>query len=724
MSFPFDAKLNSKGKLEFGVPYDVISKMLTDILESAPSPGSLQLSSAIPPVGDGILHLDDDLSWVAKTEEFQKQAERFVTRKEYTKAIAKFREVIDVIVGDDFKVPLDSSEGGGYKSEKYIRLDLLKRSTLMKCCNDIGECLVNLKRDVEAMDYFEEVDMLYRNMRLANNVPMFDWININLLSPEFVIQRGRGLVQASELFLKLGNTGAAVHRKYMASISIINLPDNDSARKAVLKMNPTNAMFRLLSTRHPDPRLSAKLEIKNPDLQIRGSWCKIEIPREKVIQPRYGFASFVWNGRYYVYGGEKYHTGPYFHDLHYLELSNMKAGWHKLPDYPLPDPNLWRCSGWQMFVYDNKAYLFAGRPRLDYVDLVEERWSSVQTKYSEGGWPYPNGSFMNYGAVILDSTIYVFGGTHSTSELGCNLLIALDLKDPSYTWHKLSGHAGQPDLRPDFNLPGPRRHPTIWLDDRVKGKERIYILYGEANRQGAKIHYEPYGAEESFGYEDFWSWDIHGKEWRRERLVGNAPSPRSESAYTFNKELGLTAVFGGYMPSVPTMRPEQQLQHSFTYYADTFVYIPPPLSDESSKKAVTTTSSLGPRWKQVITRGFPTYRAQSQLFTDPATGKMYLFGGYTNAQFIPDNRHEISRAFSDIWQLKLDIPGGYFEGVDLEEEKRTATAGPWKRCFNCGNAGPWRKCGGSCHGKAFFCEPQCLREGWKLHKEMHRCKKQ
>ena len=51
-----------------------------------------------------------------------------------------------------------------------------------------------------------------------------------------------------------------------------------------------------------------------------------------------------------------------------------------------------------------------------------------------------------------------------------------------------------------------------------------------------------------------------------------------------------------------------------------------------------------------------------------------------------------------MWQLCLDEPGGYFEGVDLDEEARTAKAGPWQRCFACGCAGPWKKCGGEYHG--------------------------
>ena len=129
---------------------------------------------------------------------------------------------------------------------------------------------------------------------------------------------------------------------------------------------------------------------------------------------------------------------------------------------------------------------------------------------------------------------------------------------------------------------------------------------------------------------------------------------------------------------------------SFSYYADTFIY------DDGS------TSGSPPVWKHVVTSGFPSYRAQAEMFTDPDTGKIYLFGGYTNAQFVPQRKEAIMRSFNDLWQLRLDIPGGFFEGVDLEEEARTARAGPWQRCYNCGNTGPWKKCGGTSLSLSFL----------------------
>ncbi|KAJ7644803.1 hypothetical protein FB45DRAFT_1021546 [Roridomyces roridus] len=140
------------------------------------------------------------------------------------------------------------------------------------------------------------------------------------------------------------------------------------------------------------------------------------------------------------------------------------------------------------------------------------------------------------------------------------------------------------------------------------------------------------------------------------------------------------------------------------------------------------TSSPSPvSWRQVLTRGFPTYRAQSWLVVDSKTGKIHLFSGYKNTTFVPSNSKgppkAESKSYVDLWQLKLDVPGGYFDNVDLEEEARTAAVGPWQRCFSCGSMGPWKKCGGTCKGRAFFCDSDCLREGWKEHKEKHGCGK-
>lgn len=164
---------------------------------------------------------------------------------------------------------------------------------------------------------------------------------------------------------------------------------------------------------------------------------------------------------------------------------------------------------------------------------------------------------------------------------------------------------------------------------------------------------------------------------------------------------------------------------SFSYYADTFVF------DH-------TTSN----WKQVITRGFPTYCAQSHLLSDPSTGKTFLVGEYTNVDYVPSRKKFISRSFDDLWQMCIDKPGGFFDVGDFEKDAKTAQTVPWQRCLACSSIGQWRKCGGACYvrvsawfqfakgvlpgtcqGRAFFCDPQCLKDGWKEHKISDGCSK-
>ena len=76
-------------------------------------------------------------------------------------------------------------------------------------------------------------------------------------------------------------------------------------------------------------------------------------------------------------------------------------------------------------------------------------------------------------------------------------------------------------------------------------------------------------------------------------------------------------------------------------------------------------------------------------------------------QFIPSGKHQLTRSFSDLWELRLDTPGGHFAEVDLADEARTAHVGPWETCFNCGSTGPWKKCGGESVRSTEACNVLC-----------------
>lgn len=50
--------------------------------------------------------------------------------------------------------------------------------------------------------------------------------------------------------------------------------------------------------------------------------------------------------------------------------------------------------------------------------------------------------------------------------------------------------------------------------------------------------------------------------------------------------------------------------------------------------------------------------------------------------YVPSRKSAISRAFGDLWKLRIDLPGGHFEGVNIKDEERTAQLGSLETfCF-------------------------------------------
>jgi hypothetical protein len=126
-------------------------------------------------------------------------------------------------------------------------------------------------------------------------------------------------------------------------------------------------------------------------------------------------------------------------------------------------------------------------------DLVNETWSRVETRLRGGGaWPYPRGVLYQYGCATTAGKFYVFGGAHFTSAVGTTLFMCLDLA--TMEWERLSGTTDP--LKADHAAPGPRRHPSMWVDE---AQGRIIVMYGEANRLGARISEERHGAMHGYG---------------------------------------------------------------------------------------------------------------------------------------------------------------------------------------------------------------------------------
>ena len=102
--------------------------------------------------------------------------------------------------------------------------------------------------------------------------------------------------------------------------------------------------------------------------------------------------------------------------------------------------------------------------------------------------------------------------------------MALDLT--TRKWTRLSGEPDK-NVQPNLKVPGPRKQAMMWVD---KAEERLWVMYGEADVWGAKQRMEmTSAADEPYVHNDCWSWGIATKEWRQERMAGNAPCPRSDA---------------------------------------------------------------------------------------------------------------------------------------------------------------------------------------------------
>lgn len=245
-------------------------------------------------------------------------------------------------------------------------------------------------------------------------------------------------------------------------------------------------------------------------------------------------------GHLYVGGGGGESKGPWYRDLWRLSLKKPVV-WQELPGYPAGESQKLTATWlqWHMTVYNDKAYLFTGQPDIDVFDLKTQKWGLVTSTFEPTAadivagvdpvrkWSYPVWTSQGATQQVVGDRLYVFGGTHGLTIMGCNLFMVLDLK--TLRWRRLTGTLNVRRAA-DYACPGPRNASSSWVSG---DKKRIYLIFGECDRSAASMHKEPHGSFYGYAYEDFWSWDVEKEEWRLERLVGNVPCPRSEAACTY-----------------------------------------------------------------------------------------------------------------------------------------------------------------------------------------------
>ncbi|KAJ7868710.1 hypothetical protein B0H13DRAFT_2351282 [Mycena leptocephala] len=266
---------------------------------------------------------------------------------------------------------------------------------------------------------------------------------------------------------------------------------------------------------------------------------------------------------------------------------------------PRVDSRITRISGLflglRMVVHNDTAILFTGRPAVDVFDLKSETWSLSQTTYSA--------TPADIAAGILGDKLYIFGGTRLQSV-----------------------------------------HGTRFIDAPMASAQAQWYDFSQLGEPGQDSYLPLHGADEPFGCSDFWSWSVKDEVWRQERTAGNLPCSRTEMVYGYNDKMQKAIIFGNLSTFISRDGREERFPCS--YFADTFIY---DMELPIAPKIFEPTRSA-PKWKQVLTPGFPTYRCQAHPACDPDTGRTLL-----------------ARTFGDLWELRLDVPGGHFDEVDVEE---------------------------------------------------------
>jgi hypothetical protein len=409
---------------------------------------------------------------------------------------------------------------------------------------------------------------------------------------------------ASSLMMRWEAEGVAVNGKAFPRVGA-ELPDAASIKESTAR-------------RHPEPSELITQQITDPKLLVRGTWKRVRFSSEgkkaKAPPPRINFARAVHKSKqknspfymnivtslylldtYYIFGGQD-DAFERFTDGWALDLRNIESKWRKTGSLPHSS----KCAQQKLETHQDKAYLFQGSPKVLVFDFNLQTWASIQTRLEDRKKRWSdivNGNHVDgYASVTHGGRLYVFGGRDENGSLpGKNILISLCLEQMEWRIH-----SGTVKIKPDATIPGPRCDPLAWVAD-----DKLFISMGCAKRMGSADHH----ANRDYQYRDMWSYDFAKEMWVQEKLSGSSPAQRTETAHVFNEKLNHLITFGGYTTSIHYYIPSANAVLDYSYLGDTFMWSPET------------------QWRQVISRSFPAYRAAPDMFSDPNTGRTFLYGG-------------------------------------------------------------------------------------------------
>lgn len=299
--------------------------------------------------------------------------------------------------------------------------------------------------------------------------------------------------------------------------------------------------------------------------------------------------------------------GKHYYETWKLDMRQPEAGWERLR-HATPMSLFVNLSYCPCVVYQDRAYLFTGKPRLLVFDLEREAWDEFPTALpgaqydAPNNWPEPADGLSRHTAQVIRDKMYVFGGSNSLSKRGRDLLLCLDFR--TARWEELSGLR---TVRPTAGVhPGSRQNCISWVVD-----SKLYVAFGAAEQTMKEPADGPSMLD--YCYRDIWSYNVDENRWTHEKLCGNPPCRRNKAACTYNEKWNSAIVFGGVHCTLNYFDkqdpPAGQLLW-YSYLSDVFLW---------SKETQT--------WSIVLCRGCPPYRAFTSIVSDPETGRTFMYGG-------------------------------------------------------------------------------------------------
>lgn len=100
------------------------------------------------------------------------------------------------------------------------------------------------------------------------------------------------MMRASDIFRAIGNTGAAAYCRNTCLNLVRTLPSTLDQTAMHREVVPYSTVVSFLQLRHPDKAINRHLQVTENDLQMRGSWQKVDI--RKRLNSRMAHAGFIW----------------------------------------------------------------------------------------------------------------------------------------------------------------------------------------------------------------------------------------------------------------------------------------------------------------------------------------------------------------------------------------------------------------------------------------------